>query len=90
MTGRVYRRAVELMEGEIRNELVALDAEAGSCFGFNEGATAVWRKLEQPKSFEQLRDELLAEYEVTADQCSSELNDLLEDLLAKGLVTNVT
>lgn len=75
------------MEAEIGTELVALDADAGSCFGFNEVATAVWRKLEQPKTFEQLRDELLAEFEVGADQCSKELNDLLEDFLAKGLVT---
>jgi hypothetical protein len=47
------------MEAELGDELVALDPNAGECFGFNSVATSVWRNLEQPKRFEQLRDALL-------------------------------
>lgn len=86
MTGQVYKRIVNLMEADVGGELVALDAQAGQCFGFNEVATSVWRKLEQPKTFDELRDELLGDYEVDVEQCTRELRELLEDLLAKGLV----
>ena len=86
MTSAVYQRAIELMEADIGDELVALDPEAGNCFGFNEVATTVWHSLEQPKSFNQLRDELLEEYEVDSEECSRELTDLLEDMLAKRLI----
>jgi hypothetical protein len=77
------------MEAELGDELVALDPKAGECFGFNSVATAVWRNLEQPRSFEQLRDALLEEYEVEPERCSDELEALLQDLTARGLVTTL-
>jgi len=85
----VYKRVIDLMEAELGDELVALDPAAGKCFGFNGVATSVWRELESPKSFEQLRDTLLGEYEVGQDQCSIELRELLGDLTAKGLIAAV-
>jgi hypothetical protein len=75
------------MEAELGDELVALDANAGECFGFNNVATSVWRELQAPKSFNQLRDTLLGQYEVEPEQCARELKDLLDDLCAKRLVT---
>jgi hypothetical protein len=77
------------MEAELGDELVALDPKAGECFGFNSVATSVWRNLEQPRSFEQLRDALLDEYEVEPERCSDELEALLQDLTARGLVTTI-
>lgn len=74
------------MEADLGDELVALDPNAGKCFGFNSVATSVWRELKSPKSVEQLRDCLLDEYEVDAERCSLELNELLDELAAKGLV----
>ena len=83
----VYKRAVDLMEAELGDELVALDADAGRCFGFNDVATSVWRQLKQPKNLDQLRCALVDEYDVDPDQCTGDLEELLEDLCAKGLVT---
>lgn len=82
----VYKRAIDLMEAELGDELVALDPTAGECFGFNNVAASVWRELAQPKNFEQLRDALLDEYEVQPDQCAEELGELLRDLADRGFV----
>lgn len=87
MAETTYRRAAELMEAELGDEIVALDAAVGQCFGFNSVAASVWRQLEQPKSFEQLRDALIDEYDVEREQCERELEELLNDLCGKGLVT---
>ena len=84
-----YKRAVELMEAELGDELVALDVQRGECFGFNSVATSVWHELREPKSFEQLRDGLLEKYEVDADECSQGLEDLLNDLTARGFIVLV-
>lgn len=81
-----YERIVDLMEAELGDELVALDPDGGKCFGFNNVANSVWRQLEEPKTFEQLRDALLDEYEVELEQCTRELQELLDDLTGKGLV----
>jgi hypothetical protein len=87
MTDVSYRRAAPLMEAALGDELVALDPQAGDCFGFNSVATSVWRELQQPRTFDQLRDALLSEYDVEREQCTRELGELLADLSAKGLVT---
>lgn len=84
-----FRRATDLMEAEIGDELVALEPEKGSCFGFNSVATSVWRALAEPRDFDQLRDALLNEYEVSEEQCSTELRALLVDMEARGLIEPV-
>jgi hypothetical protein len=81
-----YKRAIELMEADVGDELVGLDVKVGTCFGFNPVAASVWRSLSSPKTFDQLRDELLDEFDVNAEQCAGELKELLDDLTAKGLV----
>jgi hypothetical protein len=86
MSDPKYRRAAELMEADVGDELVALDPDKGSCFGFNSVATAVWRQLSQPRRLSELHCELMAQYEVDSDQCRSELQSLLDDMLEKGLV----
>lgn len=81
-----YRRALDLMEAEIGDELVALAPEEGQCFGFNDVATAIWRSLASPKSFNELRDELIETYDVSVEQCTRDLNELLDDMISKGLL----
>lgn len=86
----MFRRSVELLEADINDELVALEPGQGACFGFNATAKDVWRKLEQPRSFEELRDGLLREYEVSEEQCAQELRDLLDQLTEAKLIEPVT
>jgi hypothetical protein len=81
-----YRRATELMEAEVGDELVALQPDLGVCFGFNNVATEVWKQLETPKSFDELKNHLLAGYEVDEQRCSSELQQLLAQMGEQGLV----
>ena len=85
----IYQRAVDLMEAELGDEIVALDVNGGTCFGFNTVASSVWRALAEPRSFEALRDGLLQEYEVGREECEAELAALLADLTGKGLVRAV-
>jgi hypothetical protein len=86
----LYKRSAELLEAEVGEDLVALNPQAGDCFGFNQVAKQVWRSLEEPKSFERLRDELLSEYDVSPEQCSVELQSLLDDMVSQGLAVKVT
>ena len=88
MAGPVYVRARQLMEAELGDELVTLDPAAGKCFGFNDAATWVWKRLAEPRSFEELRDGLLSEYDVSDPECTNDLRDLLDDLIAKRLIAS--
>jgi len=82
----LFERSRKLMEADLGDELLALDVEGGQCFGFNDVATAVWKLLEQPRSFAELRDVLLADYDVSSAQCSADLAELLDSLGERGLV----
>jgi hypothetical protein len=86
VTEPIYERASRLLEAKLGDELVALDAEAGNCFGFNSVATRVWELLLNPKTFTVLRETLVAEYDVGVEQCTDELHGLLDNLMKKGLV----
>ena len=90
MSETLYERAAELLEADLGAELMALDVETGSCFGFNSVATDVWRHLASPRTFDQLHEALLAEYEVDREQCSAELGELMTSLVEMGLVREVS
>jgi hypothetical protein len=81
-----YARARELLEAELGDELVALDAEDGRCFGFNPVAADIWRLLAQPQDFEALCGELMDQYDVEPGQCEAELRTCLANLERQGLV----
>ena len=85
----IYKRVVDLLEAEIHDELVALEPQAGTCFGFNAVAASVWRLLETPKSFDDLCADLIARYDVSDTQCADELKELLADMVQEGLVATV-
>ena len=82
----MVRRTGELLEAEVDGELVALSVDSGTCYGFNGTATAVWRRLEQPRSFASLRDSLLEEFDVEPDVCAEQLRELIGQLETDGLV----
>ena len=86
MSSPVYCRNAELLEADIGDELVALDPTEGICFGFNEVATWVWRRLTEEATFEDLRDGLLDEFDVTDEQCTSELRELLDGMVERRLI----
>ena len=82
----LVRRKSGLIEAEVDGELVALHVDNGTCYGFNGTATRIWSLLDEPKRLSELRDILLAEYDVDAVTCEAELRDLLADLEGDGLV----
>lgn len=68
------------------NEVVVLGAEAGQYFGLNEVGARVWALVQGPSRVSAVCDSILAEYEVTREQCERDVLALLLDLEAKGLI----
>lgn len=86
MNDLIVRRRGRLIEAEIDGELIGLEVEQGTCFGFNPTATRIWSMIESPRSFGELCDALVAEYEVDPETCADELAALLRELEDDGLV----
>lgn len=86
MGQRIYERAKTLLEAEFGDELVALDAAGGECFGFNDVAASVWRLLERPCTLAELKQSLMLEYDVEPAQCEADVNELLGVMVERDLI----
>jgi hypothetical protein len=81
-----YRRATELMEAELGDELVALDEQRGVCFGFSSTATDIWRLLQAPRTIEELLVILTQDYDVDEATCREDVTSCLGQMMENGLV----
>ena len=70
----------------LEGEIVILDAKSGQYYGLDEVGATVWQLIQEPKTIQQVRDAILAEYEVEAEQCEQDLLELLHTMAEKGLI----
>jgi Coenzyme PQQ synthesis protein D (PqqD) len=75
-----------LVEAEVAGELVGLDIESGSCFGFNATATRLWQLLQTPRTLESLCAALMAEHEVDCATCLTDTAAVLRVMAGERLV----
>lgn len=86
MQDELYSRAAPLLEAEVDEEIVALDREQGEVFGFNLVASDVWRLLEQPRTVRDLCAELEQRYDVSSEQCTGDVVELLDQMIEMKLI----
>jgi len=87
MDNRTYIRNEEVIEADIDGEKVMMDIDSGHYFGLDVIAVRIWQLLEQPMSLVQLVEQLTNEFEVTADQCITDIAPFLADLEKNGLIS---
>jgi hypothetical protein len=83
---RLVIRRGELLEAEVDGELVALHVDSGTCYGFNGTATRIWAMTETPRRLSEIRDALVAEFDVDSATCEAQLTELVREFAADGLV----
>jgi len=71
---------------QIGEEAVILDLDSGVYYGLNATGTRVWELLELGTPVSNIYDLMLEEFEVTPDCLNNDVQDLLRELVAKGLV----
>ena len=70
------------MEGET----IVLQLESGTYFSLNEVGVTVWNALDEARTVNDLKERVLAEYNVEDAQCSADIRALLEDLLKEKMI----
>jgi len=70
----------------IDGETVILHQDIGKYYGLNEVGTLVWELLEEPRSVEEVCQEVAGVYDVEYGRCRSDVEELLVDLAEKDLV----
>ncbi len=82
-----YKVSSNQNSAKIGEETVLIDHKNGEYFGLNEVGTLIWESIQiSPKSFDELKTMILQEYDVDENSASSDLKEVLEDLLSNSLI----
>lgn len=71
---------------QVEEERVVLDLEEGVYYGLNPVGTRVWELIQEPRSIHDIVSVLATEFEVSKTTCKEDVESLIEDLEAEGLV----
>ena len=71
---------------DLAHEVVILDSKSGRYFSLSAVGARIWQLIQTPCTVAQILDTLLAEYEVEAERCETDLLALLGKMQERGLI----
>lgn len=74
------------MASSLGGETVILGMTKGRYYGVGEVGARVWQLIQTPTRLDELKRTIVSEYDVTPERCEADLLQLLEKMLAEGLV----
>ena len=74
------------MSQEVSGETVLLDLESEQYFGLDEVGTRIWKLIRKGSTTADVVDMLLQEYDVDRPQLEKDVAELLQELVAAGLI----
>ncbi|PHQ79445.1 MAG: hypothetical protein COB66_06850 [Coxiella sp. (in: Bacteria)] len=85
MSALRYARAQKVIASVIDGELLVLNADT-DCFRLSDIAADIWHSLAQTKSFAQIRDGIMRDYDVPRSVCEPDLHVFMSQLQESGLI----
>jgi|TARA_R110002096_G_scaffold73142_4_gene173329 hypothetical protein len=80
MSSKQISRSDSYVFNEIEGDIVMMDVSNGSYATLNETGKSIWLLLETPKTIGEITEALLAEYEVSKEQCEKTVNEFLKKM----------
>lgn len=74
------------LSADAAENIVVLGLNDGIYYELKEVAARIWELVQQPRSFQEVLDKILEEYEVSTEQCERDLLALIESLSSRGLL----
>ena len=71
---------------EVGDETVILELQDGVYYGLDDVGSFIWRQLSEPRTVRDLRDAIVASYDIDADRCEEDLQAILQEMATSGLV----
>ena len=90
MTGEFTQKVIistDALFQEVAGEIVILDLKSESYFGLNEVGARIWQLMQAHGELQQVYDVMLEEFDVDAQQLQADIQGLVDELAAAGLVT---
>ncbi len=77
----------EVLCQEVGGETVLLDLNGENYFSLNTVGSRIWQLMQEPEELQIVFDTILAEFDVDEGQLKNDLDELLDDLIARSLVS---
>jgi hypothetical protein len=71
---------------DLDGEAIILNFDEGVYYALDHVGARTWELLRQPRTVAELRDTLVAEYQVAPERCEADLRSLLSELSGAGLI----
>ncbi len=85
-TDNVVVASEEHVSAELDSESVILSLKNGTYYGLDPLGAHIWELIQKPRQVLEVRDAILSEYDVSAEQCETDLIALLDQLESEGLI----
>lgn len=85
---RLFHRTADVFAAPLKDSTLLLNAATGLYHGLNPVAARIWDLLAEPIDEDGLVAALVAEFEVSEEDCRREVAALLAGLRERGLVTD--
>jgi hypothetical protein len=82
----MVKRAGDWLSSKVGDELVMMSAKQGNYIGLSPIGARIWEIIETPCSMDALCAQLVDEYDVTIEECRSDVRAFLDDLMSHGAV----
>ena len=76
----------EQISTDLGGEAVILGLESGQYYSLNDVGTRIWDLVQLPTAVIELRDRIVAEYDVEFERCEQDILEVLEDMASEGLI----
>lgn len=83
---RRYTAVKEFLCCDLNGNSVILNISTGKYYGVNSVGSFIWSAIQSPKSFDEVRDLVLAEYDVDEAVCDEEVSAFLDKMSDQELV----
>jgi Coenzyme PQQ synthesis protein D (PqqD) len=74
------------VSSDLAGESVILNLKTGTYYGLNPVGSSIWLLIQEPKTFQEICEAILQEYDVDSQTCEQDVRTLLTDLLNAQLV----
>ena len=71
---------------DLAGEAAILNVKSGVYYGLDPVGARIWNLMQEPRQVVEIQNTITDEYEVEPERCARDLVDLLEKLLAEGLI----
>lgn len=87
MPHTIYRLSAQQVASQLDDETIVLNHQRGIYYSLNEVGTLVWEQLQQgPASIVQLKEAVMATFEIDHQTCLEDLQVLLQSLEDEKLI----